>query len=425
MCEIPAAPQRPAREDGIMEIEARAFEANRDMSAVARIWNETRWIDDNERHRTALSAFLSDGAEVGLMNGEAECLVHRTSGRIVYDEVPLPLCAITAVTTSHIGRKQRLASTLTARAIRHGVESGAAVAILGMFEQGFYDRLGFGTGSPVGIASFDPASLRVGHIPYRTPERLTSDDSVEMMTALRNRLPHHGMVSLDAPRLMEAELGFAENQFSLGYRDGGRLTHFLAGSLKEENGPFAINVMSYETGEQLMELLRLLRELGDQIHTVRMAEPPQVQIQALIDTPMRQRSRSLKTDHETVTRALTWWQLRVLDVPTVVAARQWPGDPFEFDLVVTDPIGEFVDDGWSGVGGPYAVSVGRSSSARPAEPSGRALLRCSVAAFSRLWFGVRSASSLVLTDDFEAPPELTAQLDRALTLPVPTPGLGF
>lgn len=410
-----------------MEIDVRAFDANRDMSAVTRTWIETRWIDDNERHRAGLGAFLSGDAEVGLMNGEAECLVHRTPGRIVYDELPLPLCAITAVTTSHIGRKQGLASTLTARAVRHGAESGAAVAILGMFEQGFYDRLGFGTGSPVGIASFDPGSLRVGHIPYRTPERLTADDSVEMMTALRNRLPHHGMVSLDAPRLLEAELGFTESQFSLGYRDGGRLTHFLAGSLKEENGPFAINFMSYETGEQLMELLRLLRELGDQIHTVRMAEPPQVQLQALIDTPMRQRSRSLKTDHETVTRALTWWQLRVLDVPTMVAARQWPGDRFEFDLVLTDPIGEFLDEGsgWSGVGGTYAVSVDRSSSARPADPSGRPLLRCSVAAFGRLWFGVRSASSLALTDDFEAPAELAAQLDRALTLPTPIPGLAF
>jgi hypothetical protein len=297
-----------------------------------------------------------------------------------------------------------------------------------MFEQGFYDRFGFGTGGPVMIASFDPGSLRVDHVPYRTPRRLGPADSPALGDALRRRLPHHGMVALEAPRVVEAELGFLEQPFALGYRDGDRVTHFLAGSLKEEHGPFEVSMVAYETGEQLLELLRLLRELGDQIYTVQMMEPAHVQLQTLIEAPARQRIRSRRGAHETVTRAVTWWQLRMLDVAPVVAARSWAGEPVDFVADVSDPVTGFLDDaGWRGVTGRYRIHLGETSHAEPAESGGGDVptLRCSVGAFSRLWFGVRPATSLALTDGLAGPPDLLARLDRALRLPPPVPGLEY
>jgi predicted acetyltransferase len=419
----------------------RPFDAEIDVADVARIWHETRWIDaDNDGHRRALEAFLGGGsAEVGVIDGAAECLVHRTLGTIDYDHSTLPASVISAVTTSHVGRRQRLASTLTARALAHAAADGAAVALLGMFEQGFYDRFGFATGAPTIIATFDPDSLRVDHVPYRPPVRLGLDDSVAMGEAMRRRLAHHGRVTLDAVDIMAAEWGFLEQPFALGYRDGDRITHFVAGSLKEENGPFEIQFCSYETGEQLLELLRLLHELGDQVHSVELVEPAHIQLHPLLDSPNRQRSRSRRGAHETATRAATWWQFRVLDVPTVVGARHWIGPPVEFDMVVTDPVEDMLtaplpratdDASWSGTAGTYRIRVGATSTGErlteaEAGAGDRPVMRCSIGSFSRLWFGVQPATSLALTAEIDAPATLLDELDAALLLPRPQPGQFF
>jgi len=433
----PAEPGTTAGHTEAMTISFRPFDAETDTAAVARIWHETRWIDaDNDAQRRALEAFLSGGsADVGVIDGSAECLVHRTPGTIDYDDQVLAASVISAVTTSHVGRRQRLASTLTARAIAQAGQDGAVVALLGMFEQGFYDRFGFGTGAPTLVATFDPDSLRVGGTPYRPPVRLGLEDGVAMGDAMRRRLGHHGRVTLDAPDLLVAEWGFMERPFALGYRDGDRITHFVAGSLKDENGPFEIQVASYETGDQLLELLRLLHELGDQVHSVELMEPAHLQLHPLIDTPNRQRSRSRRGPHETGTRVATWWQFRVLDVPAAVAARRWVGPPVEFDLVVSDPIDELLADpvdrmGWTGPAGSYRIRIATESSGEriadaDAAGEGRPLLRCSIGSFSRLWFGVQPATALALTSEIDAPAALLDQLDAALLLPRPQPGQFF
>lgn len=411
-----------------MTPEFRSFDPARDADDVVRIWRETRWIDDERTHKDALAVFLADGeAEVAVLDSGAESMVHRTSGHIVYDRTVLDLCAISAVTTSHVGRKLGLASTLTARALRHGAGAGAAVAVLGMFDQGFYDRFGFATAGPVVLTQFDPASLRLEHVPYRPPVRLTIDHAAEMAECLNRTMPHHGQVTLDPPRIVEAEWGFLEQPFALGYRDdAGQLTHFLAGSLKDDQGPFVVEMLGYENGSQLMELLRLLRELGDQVVSVKMVEPPQVQIHSLLAMPNRQRSRSLRSDHETVARSITWWQLRILDVPAAVAAFEWEGDPVEFDLELADPLTERLDgNGWNGVAGTYHIAMGRTSSAVPRDPSGGPRLRASVGAFTRLWFGVLPASALALAGEIAAPTELTERLDRVLRLPPLLPARSF
>ena len=92
-----------------------------------------------------------------------------------------------------------------------------------------------------------------------------------------------------------------------------------------------------------------------------------------------------------------------------------------FNLELSDPIAKHLsdDESWSGVAGSYRVALGPESSlAGDSDPS-LPTLRSSVNAFTRLWLGVGSASSLAVTDEFEAPESLLAELDDIIRLPIP------
>ncbi|MEM7287678.1 MAG: GNAT family N-acetyltransferase [Actinomycetota bacterium] len=409
-----------------MDLPIRAYDPERDLDHVLRTWLEVGWLDSPDK-KDALQAFFEPAnVEVGLIDDEAECSVHWVPGEIQYEQSRLGLCAVTAVTTSHIGRRQGLASRLTARALQQGAEAGHAVSALGMFEQGFYDRVGFGTGAYDNQLQFDPANLLVDHIPYRRPVRVTMDEWADIHAAMRYRLGSHGAVYLDPPRLVEGEVGFADNPFALGYRDeDGVLTHMVYGDLKGEHGPFAINAIAYQSTDQLLELLRLLRELGDQFRSVKMIEPAHVQLQALLREPLRERQRSINSEMESFNRSMAWWQLRVLDVPACVAARSWTGEPVRFNLTLTDPLSGRLADGWPGVAGDYTITIADESSAESGHADGLPTLTTGVAAFTRLWFGVASATTLAVTDPIDAPAHLLSALDDALLLPRPLPGWQF
>ena len=57
---------------------------------------------------------------------------------------------------------------------------------MGMVDQGFYDTLGFGTGSYENWINFDPATLQVNY-PFRPPRRLTVDDYEAIHFAMLSR----------------------------------------------------------------------------------------------------------------------------------------------------------------------------------------------------------------------------------------------
>ena len=413
-----------------MALDIRPYDPDTDLSAVDRIWREVGWLDADE-HVEHLRAFLdSSNVEVGLLDGEPECAVVWTPGAIRYQDVDLPLCAVTAVTTSRVGRKQGFASVMTARALRAGAEAGAAVAALGIFDQGFYERVGFGPGPYEVLASFDPASLDVAHVPYRRPVRLTKDDVAEMHAALLARHRPHGSVVIDPVALLSAELGWTENGFGLGYRDEtGRLTHFFFGSAKGEHGPYRIHQLAYEHPSQLLELFRLMRELGDQVTTIRMVEPAEVQLQDLIVTPLRRRRQTAASEHATTSDALSLYQYRILDLHRCVGGRRWVGPEVRFNLVLSDPAADVLarndEVGWSAAGGSYVVTIGAASSAVPGSDRSLPTVTASVGTFTRSWLGCRRPSSVALTGELDAPAELLADLDEALALPAPHPGWEF
>ena len=85
---------------------------------------------------------------------------------------------------------------------------------------------------------------------------------------------------------------------------------------------------------------------------------------------------------------------------------------------MSDPVEPYLEeDNWRGVGGDYVVSFGEVSQATSGTEAGLPTLCASVNAFSRLLFGIVSASSATLTDGVTAPNDLLRSLDAALVSP--------
>ncbi len=179
----------------------RDFDANKDMEAVKRIWQECGWVDESEA-KWVEDFFGVGTALVATIDGEAECAVHSTPGTIRYQDESLPLGAVTGVTTSRTARKTGFARQLTARLLARQVDEGCAVSALGMFDQGFYDKVGYGSGAYEQWITFDPATLTLDH-PFRPPKRLTPKDYEAIHTCMRARRKPHGGVDLIPPRSCE------------------------------------------------------------------------------------------------------------------------------------------------------------------------------------------------------------------------------
>ena len=408
------------------DTEIRAFEFERDIEAVKRIWQEVGWIEDEE-HLKQLDLFFADGHTlVATVDGTPECSVHTLPGNICIAQTQVPMLAVTAVTTSHLGRGRAFAQKLTAMQLIRAQREGAAMAALGMFDQGFYDKLGFGTGAYEREITFDPGNLNID-LPENEAVRLTREDAGEMHAAITNRYRSHGSAALESATVFKAELGFGEKGFGLGFRDKeGVLTHFmwLDPDDNPAHGPYYVKFMGYREPRQILELLGLLKSLADQIYSVSLIEPPEIQLQALIKRPFRSRDLSKGSKHQSEIRALAWWQTRILDLPACVAALAEASLELDFEVQVSDPLAGY--ENGAGIEGRWRVQLGRHASAeRVSGDSQLPVLETSVNSLTRLLTGVGSASNLALTDDLVAPQALLSDLDRAIRLPEPLMGWDF
>ena len=207
-----------------MQVDIRDLEIDTDMPALQRVWREIGWSDSKQTDRAMRDFYAEGETGVALINGEVECAVLTQSGTMRLDQTDLPLCVVAAVTTSRIARGLSLAQKLTARQLVEGQQAGASVATLGMFDQGFYNKVGFGTGAYVNEFAFDPGFLDVS-LKARTPVRLGVEQADEMLAAMVSRPPVHGSVVLNLPLTFKAELSMDDDAFGLGYYEGSRLTH--------------------------------------------------------------------------------------------------------------------------------------------------------------------------------------------------------
>ncbi len=405
----------------------RRYDSKRDFDAVRRIWHEVGWNEiDREPDKKGLAAYLDPACcdtYIAEVHDAAECSVIMTTGRYRHLDAFLPFAGVMGVTTSHVARKQGFAGNLTAHAVAQSVAKGAAIVGLGMFEQGYYNKLGFGSGTYEHLMQFDPAQLSVPNT-TRPPKRLTAEDADVIHDNRTRRLPVHGQVQFDHDGITRSEMLWTRGGFGLGYYDGpnGELTHHMwLSSEKLEYGPYSVEWMVYETHEQLRELLGLLKGLGDQVPTIRMKQPPGIRIQDLLIEPIKERRVRRRSEYESGSSALAYWQMRMCDIPACLAATTIDCEPVRFNLTLTDPIANRLPDDapWRGCGGDYTVSLGRESSATSGHDASLPSMRASVNAFTRLWIGVDTASAIAFSDDLEAPTELLTQLDRSLRLPSP------
>jgi hypothetical protein len=193
----------------------RPYDPAKDKEALQRIWREIGWLEKGKEE--SLDLLLScSRALVADVSGGPECLVLTTPGTMRYLDEELSFLAVTGVTTSLIARKQGLAKGLLAQALAADAAAGALVVSLGVFEQGYYDQLGFGTGSYELWCSFDPARLKIAAKP-RVPRRLTINDWPAMHAARLVRRRGHGAANINPPELTHADLMWSENGFGLGY----------------------------------------------------------------------------------------------------------------------------------------------------------------------------------------------------------------
>jgi hypothetical protein len=339
------------------------------------------------------------------------------------------MCCVAAVATSRVARQRGLAGELTAAAIARDAADGAAVAGLGMFDQGFYNRLGFGTGAYVRENTFDPAALRVEPA-RRAPRRLTKDDWAVMHDNRMQRRLAHGSCSVVAAST-RFETALSPHGFGLGFFDGpgGALSHHLWVAVRQdvEYGPYRVKWMAWRTREQFLELLGVLKGLGDQVHGVMMIDPPDIHMQSLLDRPFRTKRLTEEGRYAARAISLSWWQMRLCDLSACLAKTKLSGPEVSFNLALTDPVAKFLDDDapWGGVAGEYLVTLGSSSGAERGRNEKLPTMIASVDAFTRLWLGVGPATGLAITDDLAAPVELLETLDAVLRLPAPQPDWEF
>jgi len=400
----------------------RAYQPDRDAPAVKRIWREVGWIDSPENER-AMDVFLQGTrSRVAVVRDAPECMVNATPATLRYLAEDIPQCCITGVTTSRIARKQGIASRLAADVLAREAEGGAEAATLGIFDQGFYNQLGFGNGPYVHWCTFDPSRL-IDLPRARVPVRLGQDDWEPIHAGRMSRLRVHGGTTLLPAEATRAEMLWSTNGFGLGYRDAdGRVTHHVWLSAKNvEDGPYRVAWMSYQTRDECLELFALLRALGDQVLSIRMQEPVGIQLQDLLIQPFRSRRLTEKSPHENRMRASAYWQIRILDLEGCLSRNSLPSCKTRFNLILTDPIEAYLPDdvAWRGLSGSYLVSLGRSCTIDERTDPALPTMKASINAFSRLWLGVRCATSLSWTDDLSGPPQLLAELDLALGVPSP------
>ena len=402
------------------------FHSDRHLPHVQRIWREIGWLQDDTPPE-ALRLFCDHcQGWIAELHGQPECYVATARGRLQHRDKPLSLCSIPAVTTGLVARKQGLASRLTAHALAQSYHRKPfALAGLGIFEQGFYDRLGFGTGTSERLYHITPAQLEVPPL-QATPLRLDADDWQRVHQNRLSRRTRHGAASITPPHLTHAEILFHPGSFGLGFTDdAGRLTHHLwlhGDDNKQGPGPYFLTWMAYQSYDQCLQLFSLLRSLSDQIQRLRLLEPPALQLQDLLNQPIAHHLLTEQSTFPLGARSLSFWQLRICDLPRTLDGLRFPShSPLSFNLDLQDPIAHHLPDDapWTGVAGPYHLTLGATSSATDGHRPHHPTLQCGVGALTRLLFGVAPATTLAITDDLQGPTDLLQALDRHLQLPPP------
>ncbi len=398
----------------------RHYNSSKDKKAMNRIFKEVGWIENDIFDGVNILVKESESI-LAEINDSPECIVSSSIGQMTYLDEKLSASFITNVTTSLVARKKKLARELTAQKIALDVENGAEVSLLGMFDQGFYEMLGFGSGNYKTLIKFSPSTLKIKKH-FNVPIRLTKNDWDKIHKSRINRLKVHGACDLNSVST-KAETFWFNSCFGLGYFDkNNNLTHHVwIDGLGKEFGPYRIMWMSYQNYDQLMELMALIKSLGDQIKLIEMIEPPNIQLMDFLDKPnfYKNITKSSKFANEITT--YPYWQIRICDLKKCINKTHLNGKSVTFNLDLNDPIENYLseDAKWTGLSGNYIITFGKNSTVKKGHDKNLQTLKASINSFTRLWMGVLPASSLAINDDFLASNTLVKELEKLFILPKP------
>jgi len=345
----------------------RPYKKKRDREAVRRIFRESGWIEDTKEELAELDRILDrSSVRVADVDGDAECAVTTVPGDYRHGQETLPYSIVASVNTGRIGRKRGLATRVLAESLAESKRAGAAAAGLGFFEQGFYDRLGFGTTCYERHIRFDPANLSPD-LPSPEPIRLGLDDYREIHDHLRSRLRQHGSVNAGPAEFTRFAMFEARNGFALGIREGGKLvSHVFLSSEDVESGPYTVVWCAWSDWKWIPATFGILRNLADQVQLLEMREPAYLQMQDFLLRPLRSQELSGGSKREQRVVATAYHQMRILDLPTAISTVALPVGEVEFDLSLSDPIESMLGDadGWRGCGGSIRFASDRIRAAQ-------------------------------------------------------------
>ena len=261
---------------------------------------------------------------------------------------------------------------------------------------------------------------------FRIPKRLTKKDWKAIYKSRLNRKRFHGAVNFNKPETTHAEMIWDDKNFGLGYFDekSGELTHHIWFYVKDvEQGPYWINWICFRNSTQFLELLALIRSLGDQVRLISLVEPPNIQLQDFLKQPFRFRQLTEKSKFENKMKATAFWQMRILNLKKCIAITHLNCEDIKFNLELTDPIENYLEQNskWKGISSNYVIALGKNSKAEKGKNRNLPTLRSSVGAFTRMWLGVRPASGLAVSDELSGTEELLEKLDKAFCIPEPKP----
>lgn len=394
-----------------------------DQQRIVKLWQEIGWIEQGEeRQELACKNFLKAGpAWVGTINKIPETFVGTTMGSIHHMKAELSFCAVSAVMSGLRSRRQGMGLRVTARALQAAYEKGSEVAGLSIFDQGYYDKLGFATGAPVSLIRFDPSSLNIPilHEKDALPVVLTADKWKEIHASRLGRMHGHGSCDLFSALHTRGELLFEKESLGMGFfNEQNQLTHHFWGQVKYERSHLTIWWMVYQNYTQFLELLDLLQSLGDQFCRITVNEMPGICIQDFLSRPFRQQQVTKDGRYSLINEMGSYNQLRILRLEECLQKTVIPGrGTVRFNLTISDPLEKYLEKGWKGVAGEYVVQLGEESSASSGHEQGLPLMIASVGAFTQLWMGSRRAAALAFQGALQAPEALIKELDWLLLLP--------
>ncbi|MDQ0647825.1 putative acetyltransferase [Microbacterium natoriense] len=323
--------------------------------------------------------------------------------------------AISVVTVAATHRRRGIARALLEGELRAAASAGVPVAGLTVSEATIYGRYGFGAAVPTVRLDIDArragwaGPTPSGRIEYREREQL-ADDLAAVHERARLRRP--GQI----PGWRTRWEGFAglspsdtERDRVRGVRyldDEGALRGVLVYTLAEKGGSFRfglhVRMLVAETPDATAALWRfaLQHDLVDDVTAdLRPTDDP---LPWLVADPRG----VVQTVHD------HGW-LRILDLPTALAARHWSA-PLDTVLRVEDPLGFTAGD--------WRLRIDQSGAAVVESAADDAVdARLGVAALSALYAGGVSASALHGAGLIDADPGVVERLDRALaSFPAPS-----